>query len=404
MGKKSKVSLVAGMMAIASFVVAFIQGLLIYTAEQVPDFIIRLMLIIQNCINVFGFNAQIGLEEINEIISSTDTAPLVLVFSYLYAVVLFAGPYCTLVFVGKVFMKLLKMKYWRIWSGKEDRVVIFGYNEEVKSLLSKPQTEKRRVHLVADDVPEEEEGELSKFGVILHQGDCLAMAPAEFQQFSKKVELDIAKYIILFEQSSVRNFSLYHLLSNADATVCCENAKFFCRCEDVGIESLMEDYFDSQKNSEGIERDLEMISVAELSVRKMLHEHSLHTYHSLSNTPQKDDWNLHLLIVGFGKMGQQLLLQTMNQGVVTSQNKILIDVVDFNIEEKKNIFSNIFSDEYVRMEDNEFSISSQNDRADGEFKVRFHQMDIRYQQFYKLLEENGAKENGGAYTYIAICL
>lgn len=184
---------------------------------------------------------------------------------------------------------------------------------------------------------------------------------------------------------------------------------------DESIRRIMEDYHDcrfsnaKEKEKEGKEknqdekraRDLEIVGIHELRVRKMLEEHSLHEYYANSGKDVKD-WKLHLLIIGFGRLGQQILLQSMNMGVVSSENDILIDVVDFNIENKKSIFENHFSGKYVKMDDEKLIIPRE--YADGKFEVRFHNMDTRYRQFRNILQENGDPKKDGIYTYVAICI
>ena len=56
----------------------------------------------------------------------------------------------------------------------------------------------------------------------------------------------------------------------------------------------------------------------------------------------------------------------MSQGVRSSRNKILIDVINNKIEGKWSIFTNHFNEEYVIPDT----------ATDSEFRVRFHKIDI----------------------------
>lgn len=128
----------------------------------------------------------------------------------------------------------------------------------------------------------------------------------------------------------------------------------------------------------------------------MYDETPLHFYYVDSELPI-EQWDLNLLIIGFGKIGQQALLQAMNNGVFHGENKICIDVVDYNIEEKAGIFANYFSDDMFEMDNSHFKVCS--DVADGSLEIRFHNMDVRYRQFHALMGE-GAK----TYNYVIIAL
>ncbi|MBQ3600634.1 MAG: hypothetical protein II992_05440 [Lachnospiraceae bacterium] len=412
-------------LAICSAFIALVEGIFYYDAQEYPNAVFRFMLILQNCIQAFEFKADIGLEDIAQIINESNSIGKNVV-GYAYAIILFVAPYCTLLLAYKVVARICKIRTWRFFPSNDRRIVIFGYNKDVKALLQRESSsdnkkEKRRIHLVATNVSESDEIALIKNRVILHKIDCLAMSNEELVHVAKKLELEKAKDIILFEKSSARNFSLYNMFHSVgdEVKLCNPEAKFFCRCEDDGIKRIIEDYYDTRIRDKKAEKDeekkkqikvfkdLEIVSIPELRIRKMLKEYPLHSYHLKRGTKNICDWNLHLLIVGFGKLGQELLLQAMNQGVVSSKNSILIDVVDSNIDEKRSIFANNFDDSYVEMNENEFVIPSEEDenaRADGKFKIRFHKMDIRYKQFYQNLVENGRTENGGQYTYIAICV
>ena len=418
--KKKKESILSKwffILAICSVLVALIEGLFYYDAESYPNGLFRFMLILQNCIKAFEFKADISLKDISKVIyDSQDMVKIVV--GYAYSIALFVAPYCTLFLVYKVIARIFKIRTWRYFPSNDRRIVIFGYNDAVKALLkqNKNTKEKRRIHLVAANVSEKDEINLIKNKIILHKIDCLGMDDEQLNYFARQMELEKATDIILFEESSAKNFSLYNMFHSVgdEMKLFNDDAKFFCRCEDDGIKRIIEDYYDTRirdkkanNNSEDIQvfKDLEIVSIPELRIRKMLKDYPLHNYHLKRKTKDFHDWNLHLLIVGFGKLGQQLLLQAMNQGVVSSKNSMLIDVIDFNIDEKRSIFANNFDDEYVKMNGNEYIISSSdNEKADGEFKIRFHKMDIRYKQFYETLQNNGKTENGGPYTYIAICV
>ena len=415
MGKKTdkKLGKFFAVLAVWSVVFTTLEGWIFYS-DAYPHPLFRWMLIIQNTIKAFAFRSDIGLKDMAEVIGNSGDI-FEKIVGYAYTVAIFAAPYCTLAVMYKVLEKFFRFRslLWRF--SKERRIIIFGYNEEVKILLD-GEYEDARIHLIATEVSRETEVELLKKKVVLHRIECLKLPEKQLKYFFKRMELKVAEHIILFEESSAKNFSLYQMFHRDEFIgELNDTVRFICRCEDESIRRIIEDFHDcrlssaKEKEKEGKEknqaekraRDLEIVGIHELRVRKMLEEHSLHQYYVNSGKEVKD-WKLHLLIIGFGKLGQQILLQSMNMGVVSSENDILIDVVDFDVENKKSIFENHFSDKYVKMDDEKLIIPREN--ADGKFEVRFHKMDTRYRQFCKILQENGDPKKDGIYTYVAICI
>ncbi len=405
-------------LAIISAIITFLEGILYYTAEEYPNLIIRIMLILQNTIRAFTFKSDIGIKNVEKMLQDSPTIIEKLV-NGCYLAAIFTAPYCTVAYMYKWLKKWFLFRNWK-GIGKKKRIIIFGYNEEVKALLreyfaviekkkniSEKDEEKRadykqfRIHLVAENVSSDEEMELLRKNVIVHRIDWLKLSAEQQLFFLSRMEAKKAESIILFHESSALNFSFYTMLYNpGNFERLNRNVKIFCRCENEGIHALLDNFHDEKSDK----LDMETVSIPELRIRKLLRDKPLHPYEEKGQEVRKQSESdkLHLLIIGFGKLGQQLLLQAMNMGVVSSTNEILIDVVDFKMEEKQGIFANYFNEDYVKMEKNRLRISSE--KADGEFQVRFHQMDIRYKKFYDVLKDNGSEENDGMYTYVAICI
>lgn len=414
-------------LASVSAVITLAEGMIYYNATEYPDVLLRWMLIIQNMIKAFGFRTDIGLADLASALSSSQDA-LEIVIGYAYAVAIFTAPYCTIAFLYQVLERFFNFRNWRLFHLKKKGCIFFGYNEEVKALIGSYDEKKGsyRIHVVAPDIGSEDEIELLRKGIILHKIDCIKMKNDQLEYFFKQMELKHTEKVILFEESSARNFSLYQMFrefqtENAVKVFPEKTIKFFCRCEDDGIRRILEDYHDdmlkkadteqqkeNEKCMEALCSDLEVISVPELRIRKILKQKPLHQYYlnkldgALPELGQIHAWDLHLLIIGFGKLGQQLLLQAMSQGVVSSGNKMTIDVIDSNIDEKASIFVNNFHESYIKQnaKTKETEIEISGDEVDGKLQIRFHKMDIRYQQFYQQLLDYGDE----LYTYISICV
>lgn len=391
-------------LAIGSFLVTLIEGIFYYSAEAYPHPLFRWMMIAENSIKAFSFKSNISIATVAKVIRESQDIREIVV-GYFYAFAVFVAPFCTIAYIYKAVERFLRIRHWKWWFQKEKiRCIIFGYNEEVKALLDKYDKDNYRIHLVSEDINEEQSLEMLRKGVIVHKVDLLKN-PDDAVYFLKQMEMKAVQNIILFDSSSARNFSLYKLFHNDQIKQNIEvrdELKFYCRCEDACIQSIFEDYHDAN-----IEKcwDVEIVSLPELRVRQMLSGNRLHQYYLKGSDNKRTGadlkaCDLHMLVVGFGKLGQQLVLQAMNQGVVSSENNIVIDVVDFNIGQKKSIFANYFNDEYVEITENEMRIPSE--KADGNFVIRFHKMDIRFHEFRKFLDVYGSAKD--IFTFVAICL
>lgn len=405
-------------LAIISFLFTFVYGLFYY--REIKNGFFYVLAVIQNSIKAFTFQSDISFDALVEYMTINQGLTYKILV-YCYGISCFTAPYCTLSFCYKMIQKFARLKLFVFRKKKDRHVIIFGYNQEVKALLAADDfniesstlsscvKEKCKIHLVVPcEISDSEITEWNRKNVMIHLFDLLMYQNEEKQinSFLKQIEIGLARDIILFEDSSSKNFSLYHFFQGLKGNnekkkseILRKDVKFYCRCEDDGVKRIMEDYHDSHLKNSRFVSDLEIVSIPELRIRKMLKENPLHSYYLDGHETDPNKWDLHLLIIGFGNLGQQLLLQAMNLGVTGSGNRIVIDVIDNDVKKKKSIFENYFNENYVTIDADRITIEG--DKADGEFEIRFHQMDIRYKQFSKKLDELGKKS---VFTYVAICV
>ena len=208
--------------------------------------------------------------------------------------------------------------------------------------------------------------------------------------------------IILFETSSIRNFSLLQLFrlnekDSDDRIKLAQGAKISCRCEEEGIGRLIAEYYNSAAGTDAY-FDLEVVGLPEMQIHKMYSDHPLHSIYIGTDTPLKD-WTAHLLVAGFGQLGQQAVLQAMNLGVVHESNRIIIDVFDSNIKAKKAVFLNQLSRDTFDITDDK--VTMKNSAADGLLEINFHELNISHISFYDTVRE---KLDAEPYTYAVIAL
>lgn len=385
-------------MAMISFAVAMVEGYFYYAEyAQYPMF--RFMLMLQNSVEAFTFSADISLTAVIKRFA-VERSLFQMCVDYVYAVIVFIAPLCTMTFLYKVFETVLK---WNIRIQKDktaEQIIIFGYNDRVKALLSKEKSwgkaHKRKIQVVtAGELPSYDELNLLEKGVTVVSFECLGASEGKLKKFYHDIKIKQAAMILLMEETYSKNFSLYQMLNESDAVP--ENVKIYCNCEEESIRRIIETYYDGSDVSQK-KKDLELIDVTQIQARKILQEHPLHAYYEGKDIPVSQ-WHAHMLILGFGKLGQQLLLQAMTQGVIHSGNRIIIDVVDARIDELKSIFENHFSSQYFDIREDEIRVRKGG--ADGELILRFRKMDLRYKKFQQLLEELSAED---PFTYVAVCI
>lgn len=211
------------------------------------------------------------------------------------------------------------------------------------------------------------------------------------------------------EDSPTRNFSIYRMLAG-DGSPLHKEAQCYCLCEDEAARCIIESACDRRLTDGGARAaaELALFSLAEMkadSIFSALGGDSgsampLHTV-NLNRSPDcSDRLDVHLLIAGFGTVGQQVLLQAINLGVLSSRNRLWIDVVDLDMDRKREHFTNRFhASVYGSAQENELLLTEP--AADGELRIRFHQADVMGRGFAQLLERLNRE---APLTYAAVCM
>lgn len=389
------------LLAVLSFLIATAQGLIYYRNYEA---FFKYLLVLQNSINAFGFKATVTLKDTVAFIKD-DPSPLHKGIGYAYCVAVFTAPYCTISFIYKFLERILRFIIFFRRNKNCRHIVVFGYNDDVKSMLKNNTSDPKKVcvHIVtAEAVDSEEVYRLNRTGYIVHSADVLKAKEAELPALLAKTHIEDAANIILFENSSIRNFSLLQLFrlnekDSPDRIRLAAGTKVSCRCEEEGIGRLIAEYYNSAAGTDAY-FDLELISMPEMQIHKMYSDHPLHKVYKGTDTPLRD-WNVHLLVAGFGQLGQQAVLQAMNLGVVHESNRIVIDVFDNCIKAKKAVFLNQFSRESFDISDDKAVLRSE--VADGLLEINFHELNVAHVGFFDTIR---GKLDSEPYTYAVIAL
>ena len=397
MKKKNNKALL--LLSIVSFVVATWEGYYFYADYSAFPFW-QLLLILQNGIKTFFFMPQISLQTILNLLRTQDMSFLQTVVAHVYMVAVFLAPICTVTTVLKVLNVLLRLRnrIYRLFA--REQYVIFGYDDDVEQLLqnSMGETKQNRViHLITrEQLPKSKEVALMKCKAVVYREDALTLKdsePKRIERFFQKVRLKKAKHIFLMEQAA-DNFSLYILLSEHKQLLQ-ENCVIHCSCDNEEIGKLLMNYHDEQDQK----LDLTLFDMARLQIQSMYKEHPIYQYNLEQKLKNADaDMNVHMLLVGFGRIGRQILSEAMNNGVLAGDSQVIIDIVDKNSKSLEKILANCFKSEQVSVNENTIEIARE--VADGTLILRFHQLNVFEQDFARLLNSITGQL---PLTYAAVC-
>lgn len=405
--KKKNYSKVLCILAAASFLIASIEGFLYY-AEYADFGLFRLVLTLQNSFKAFLFDPNLSAEDVLGTLTGTvSTFELYIGLAYVAAA--FIAPLCTAtaLFVAAESFFRTRLRDWRI--RRQEGILIFGYNENVKMLLKNQGEEHGNapiIHLIADvELPQKEELALMKQNIFFRQMDCVYASKESMRRLFSDIHVEKIQKIFLLEDADMKNVSLYLRLceltgekfSFAEGAVCC------CRCAESYARELIADYFDIARPKLG----LYLFDLAELWVRKAFDRHPIWG-NRFDGAPAPDPampperFDARILIAGFGHVGEQVLRQAVNMSVAHSQSNILIDVVDQEASTKKARFFSSLQLDDAFVSDNELRIGGDtNTLADGILTIRFHDMDAREDSFTRFLRAAAAQR---PFTYAAVCI
>ncbi|MBQ9898218.1 MAG: hypothetical protein IJM44_02025 [Ruminococcus sp.] len=387
-------------LAVLSLIIATTEGLIYYQHEEL---FFKLLLVLQNGINAFAFKPTITLKDAIAFMHK-DPTPLRTGVSYAYGVAVFTAPYCTFAFVYRTLEKLLRFVFNLKGRRKSENIVIFGYNSEVRSMIANyaaSSAKGRNINIItSEELTSEERFGLSRNGCRVHSFNVLKADEEELHYLLKKAGTDRADNIVIFGESSVSNFSvlqMFSLRSGDGGFVLKRGAKITCRCEDDSINELIADYYKVGKN-ERYGYDLDIVSLPELQVGKMFSETPLHTVY-LDTDKNLRDWDVKMLILGFGTIGQQTLLQALDLSVVHSSNSVVIDVYDKDITSKMEIFTNRLSFDTFVQDGSTIRLSKK--AADGSLTINCHNLNVKFREFIETIKTSNADR---PYTYAVIAI
>ncbi len=393
--KKRYASKILLFLALASFSVACLAGYFYYTSEYGDYHFAWALMTLQNGLKAFLFSPTLSVADVFKKMASVSPDPFQVFVAYAYGIAVFLAPVCSAGMLVLSFELFFRKHLLSLFSSTKENILIFGYNEHVQNLLKGNTSSKSRsVYIVTDKpVSSSEEFSLIKSKIYIWPMDPLHMPPKDLHGFYGKIKKKKISSAFFFEEQSSANFSQFLHFAENGKELLPANFTCYCSCDRDAVTQLYEDFYNQNRWGEKSIPAPILFSISQLRASLLLRtEDFVNLYHQNNTT-------VHLLVNGFGEIGQEVVLQAMNLCVLTGDNPILIDVVDYHMKEKMDLFLKRFPSDYADITDDSFTIGS--NKCDGLLQIRFHNMDVRGNHYLHLLE---TLQKDIPFTYSVICL
>ncbi|MEG1972484.1 MAG: hypothetical protein RR315_04925, partial [Oscillospiraceae bacterium] len=266
-----------------------------------------------------------------------------------YELARWISPLCTTIAIIGILESLFlnQLNRLRTWFGKET-IFVFSYNDDSKIFIDSIIRNHGKVAVIDEELSSEAKAYLACNKVSYYVKNVTDKTEGSLGTGLIGTGIHRAKAIVLFYEAETRNLAVYLDLAKYIEKTAKKSIPCSINCSNDGIRQFISDYIDSKQMNSESKLDLKLFNIYEISVRKMFWDFpifasilpknvdlvDLCTYTSEIDNP----WNVHMLILGFGRLGEQVLLQTINEGVLQSKSKLLIDICDVDMENKKSSF------------------------------------------------------------------
>ena len=397
-------------LVVVASVIIFAGGFVYYKAKLGnSNSFVALCASMQNLAETLLFNPVLTLEDYHSVFP--DKSIMAIAFEITVALT----PLIDLVIVFSIFNFFINIGIWMTAPFKT-KVLVVGNNPEIDRILEEGVKGKRIYRWTEELISEERKKDYLERCIRVKEndfslGDSRGEYPFRVKKFDSFLRRKRIKQVVLLDEKDAHNIQYYMALSSCD--ICKEKTiKFFVLINDSEMKDFLQNYFDrtlikkfgngksSVKKGINTHMDLNIFNLQQLNA-----EETVYRFPIVGN-PEKNN-EVHILIIGGGQAGEEMLVHAINQSVLSSTNEIIIDVLDRDIAPlserlKKRFNLDYFT--YTETKDKQTLLTIPTDRADGEFKIRITKCDIYDDLFIETVNKLQNDENGGRYTYVSLCL
>ncbi len=398
-------------LAVLCLVVSVAQSVTVFAANGLY------VCFLQTCINTVGVFLKDAIVDMDMVI---EALPGYTLFQrgvgYLYMLVLLVAPLCTaaaaLLTLRRIFYTITASQHNR----RKPRAVVLGDSPWGRGLLTTAAKKYRTVCLTRQELPAEEQLPLLQAGVNLIKEDTDLS-----KELYKACHMQEAAVIALMETDGTRVLAALRRVCEylSDKDIAGDISCIFLY-DNSEIRELAYNYYAQMKQDHPQLEKLELIplNVYSQAVAEMLQTCPLYTCNiqapALATwTPadgQPNPWDVHAVIAGFDTVGSQMLLQTINLGVLHSAANMVIDVFETDMEQKLDDFLQQFAVGTWAALQRDLPLGSSRVAAqltlpltgsmDGSLTLRFFDMSTGGAAFAQALDDAAAV---APITYTAIC-
>lgn len=361
---------------------------------------------LENCLEVLLFNPILPIQTIaddKEFMAFLDGNFEATLIMNAYTITTVLVPFIDILIVFSVVDSFLHLAVGI--ERKNRRVLIVGYNDNVLKLIRR-KNNNCKVYLWTERfLSAEEERELYFNRVSAKMngfslGDSLENYNIQKKKFAKFIRRKRITDIFLLDESDAKNLQYYMALSSSE--ICDEKTyHFYVLAEDLESQNILQEYFDSKlenkkNNSIDTHMDLKILNFDQKQAELLFTKLPIY-----SGGYAENDKNVHIMIIGGDALCMHIALQAMNQAVLSSNNRIVIDIINNRVDSIRQSMINRFNKDMVAItKDEQSEIRAVN--VDGVLRIRFRECDLLGGELIPLL--NSLQDEGaGKYTYVALC-
>lgn len=404
---------------VLAFFALFAGGWTYYTFQFPGNTVGCILMTLQNCVEALLFNPILPIQEIytnSDFISSIDLLKTTILHLYSAAMVL--APLVDVLIIFSILDSFLHLFVG--FTMKERRILIVGYNDDVRKLLEK-RCKNGKVYLWTERyLSAEEERELFFRQVSVRMNDfSLGDSPEEYEKQKRKFDRFIKQKgitdVLLLDSADDKNLQYYMALSSCEACKF-KTVHFFVLCNDYEVRNILQDYFDSKlqnmmkaaretaRNKEERDNipenfnshmDLRIFNYDQIQAELIFSELPI----IQEETKKETDKNVHLLIIGDDELVNQTILHAMNQAVYSVDNTIIIDVISCDTGYIRDRLNKRFCKRSVQTDGAGLYIIDSN-VSDGQLIIRLKDCNVKGSDFIPLLK--ALCESDGAFSYVAL--
>lgn len=309
---------------------------------------------------------------------------------YIYAITIYIAPLCTATVIWKAAHKFIALHMKQVKYHNSEVILVFGYNDKVRNLIQEESASSNFVYHIftTETVSDNVELELIRKRAIIHTGDFTENASDKLIKILPDNKMQLVKKVMLFEEIGVKNIGIFFSLSKYFENR--EDVTFYSYFVDDNMEKIVKNIHDELvKAEEKRKHDIQNIDVERMKLTRLFEEKPLHTCNF--NNTERNNLDVHALIIGFEKLGKQAIMYILNNGVLSKTNNIRIDIVveDKGIDEE--YFNNILADSYSNIE-------LANNALDGNVQIEFHEQKNITRDFIHAINQKSGL------TYVFICM